>query len=244
MGVNMDGKRQKPRLFGAVNCGRFPAFCKRKGIDPAIEKRFPQVRMLFPDEVRFELYTGRPISREVVAFAKEASRARADVRELSAKELGEVRASSQFNQTQTWLLLLHRDIPTKAALDCTLCRTALPMLKRTAARLEAASVHVGWVNCSSEDETITQTCGEIGEATEEKTSQWGELRLVHYAGGQPTSTGLWNSDLLPPNEMTRHSLLAAHEAAAQVSELLTKSAQANTGMASLAGHPGLAKNEL
>merc|ERR1719296_85250 len=42
------GSRQKPRLFGAVNCGRFPDFCKKKGADPAITKRFPQVRVLFP----------------------------------------------------------------------------------------------------------------------------------------------------------------------------------------------------
>merc|ERR1711920_505525 len=129
--------------------------------------------------------------------------------------MGELEHASVGNKSQTWLLLLHKDAASKTALDCALCRTALPMLKRTAARLEAANVHVGWMNCSSSRENVSNACDVIADPVEDKaSSEWGALRLLHFAGGPPTSTGLWNTQLLAPGEMTRDSLLAALEAAA------------------------------
>lgn len=42
-----------------------------------------------------------------------------------------------------WLILFHKEAATaKAALDCPLCRTALPALRRAAPRLLAAGVRV------------------------------------------------------------------------------------------------------
>eukprot|EP00927_Polykrikos_kofoidii_P040145 TRINITY_DN34366_c0_g1_i1.p1 TRINITY_DN34366_c0_g1~~TRINITY_DN34366_c0_g1_i1.p1 ORF type:complete len:839 (+),score=136.21 TRINITY_DN34366_c0_g1_i1:120-2636(+) len=235
------GVRQKPRLFGAVNCGRFGAFCKRKGIDPAVEKRFPHVRMIFPEEVRYELYRGAPIGRELIAFAREASRSRSTVRELNIPVLKELAKEPE----RVWLVLLQKE-PTsnKAALDCALCKTALPMLKRTAARFEEAGVGVGWINCSDLVGTGATACNQLGGPAAagpgdvtgtSVTAEWGELRLLRLGGASmerawpPPSTGLWDSTLVPLNEMTRTGLLTALETAASMSNILAGSREGARG---------------
>lgn len=225
------GARAKARLFGAVNCGRFREFCKRKGADPSFAKRFPQVRMLFPDEVRFEVYRGRPLGKELVAFAREASRARGEVELLNASSLAAFEAGPK---QAPWLVMLHQDTTAKAALDCLLCRTALPMLRRTALRLEKAGVRVGWVNCSA-DEEICEPLKEDGV-----WADWGALRFLELGGlglglGPPPAPAgeeapkppplrvesLWDGELLI-GEMAQQGLVAALESAARTAEFLAR----------------------
>lgn len=224
-------RRLKPRLFGAVNCGRFPDFCKRKGIDPAIERRFPQVRMLFPEEVRFELYRGRPLAREVSAFAREASRTPGGVRALGAASVMELQAAAPSQ----WLALLLREPGGRASLDCTLCRSALPALRRAAPRFAAAGVHVGWANCTAEAATCAVLAGQdpeegSGRSPEEGGAEWGALRLLEFggpsagAGGGPLappsrSQALWDQRLVV-GEAGQAALVAALEAAAAMAGLL------------------------
>lgn len=123
---DVPGTRRKPRLFGAVNCGRFRDFCKRKGADPKLAKRFPLVRMLFPEEARFEVFPGRPIGKELVSFTREASRPTGKVLQLDAESIAKLENPQSFPSPEPWLILFRYEVTVKAALDCELCRAALP----------------------------------------------------------------------------------------------------------------------
>lgn len=72
----------------------------------------------------------------------------------------------------------------------------------------------------------------------------GDLRLLQFAGGEATAAGLWSPQLLPPGDMTRDSLLAALETAAQVSEVLAKQSSTHVAMLGRKGRPGAIKAEL
>lgn len=213
------GGRVRPRLFGAVNCGRFPDFCKRKGADPKVQKLFPQVRILFPEEVRYEIYKGRPVGRDLMAYTREATRPQGEVPKLNASQLLGVQAAAQKS---LWVILFHWDLSAKTAQDCELCRTARPMLRRTARRLSGAGLELGWMNCTDEG----PVCEALG-ATEQK-ADWGSLRLVELGGWanaaseelQATrSLPLWDADLLA-GKMGQQDLLMAFESAARMAEFL------------------------
>lgn len=215
----------RPLLYGAVNCGRFPDFCKRKGADPSVTKRFPQVRMLFPNEVRFEVYHGRSLAKDVVAFAREASRQVGAVETLNKESLLKIQAA----QSSLWLLYLQLDAPgdgkASKKLDCQLCRSVLPVMRRTAPRLLAAGVRVGVVNCSAEEDVCTMLSG--SGPVNLDTSQWGTLRLVQFKGPvevpsflRPAqSLTVWDETLLIGE--TGHSvLISSLEAAAAMAQLM------------------------
>jgi len=232
------GRRQKPRLFGAVNCGRFPDFCKKKGADPAITKRFPQVRVLFPSQGRFEVYHGRPLGRELAAFARESSRTPVVVPEL----LWDNVTALSGGPRQPWLVLLRKEPKDKKKrADCDLCKAALPMLGRAAVRLLRAGVQVAWANCSEPEGRV---CSSLGGAEEEST--WGSLRFVEIgsgvqgdsddARGVGRAVALWDSGLIA-GEMSQSGLLAALEAAGHAAEFLLGSSAAAGAAARPAG-PG------
>mmetsp|Transcript_101443 Transcript_101443/g.325981 ORF Transcript_101443/g.325981 Transcript_101443/m.325981 type:complete len:834 (+) Transcript_101443:46-2547(+) len=233
-GTLIPGMRTKPRLYGAVNCGRFPDFCKRKGADPSVPKRFPQVRMLFPDEVRFEIYRGRPLGREVFAFAREASRAPGEVQVLNSTDL----QTMQTALPSLWLLYLQREGSSSSkssSLDCQLCRSVLPVLRRTAPRLRAAGLQIGSVNCTahaSACRSFTNADGtEDADGLPAGTPEWGTLRLVEVGtsspGGAPPAPGgppvrsfaLWDQQLLV-GDAGQSVLISAVDAAASMAELM------------------------
>lgn len=211
------GRREKPRLFGAVNCGRFPEFCKRKGADPKMTKRFPQVRMLFPEDVRFELYRGKHSGKDLVSFAREASRPQGDASQLNSTSLAQLKTGTP----STWLVLLHRQTSAKAIWDCELCKTAFPMLRRTALRLKRAGIESGWLNCTAEEEE-TQ-CTELLFGDDQLEEEWGSLRLVQFGAGVGEkgfrSSPMWNSQLIM-GEMSQQSLLATLEAVSRTAEFM------------------------
>lgn len=248
------GNRDKPRLFGAVNCGRFPDFCKRKGADPQKTKLFPQVRMLFPEDLRYEVFKGRPLGRDLMAFAREATRAQGPVQQFDAPSF----RTMQAGHPALWMIHFHWDLSTKAALDCELCRSALPMLKRTSLRLASTGISAGWVNCT--DVELDEVCVALG-ATEDGHADWGALRLVEIGGiepGQPGPDGVvplvaldgsksvpvWDANLVTKS-YGQQELLAALESSARMAEFLMPSGAPRIArQAAQEAGQGAAKSEL
>lgn len=246
--VGSDGTkiiRALPRLWGAVNCGRFPEFCRQKGVEPNAASNFPEVRVIFPQEERYELYQGTLSSsaQDLAAFAREASRVPGPVRQLDEVAFSQL----QKGPPTTWLLLLHLGRFTKASSsrDCPLCSTALPLLRRTSLRLAAAGVQAAWVECFEDKDLcrrLTQTAPEHSLA-----GTWGQLLLIEAgdlaAPGEATirSKPLWDGSLLPTDGMRPVGLLAALEAAAATAEFLAPPAageqrEAQTSQVPRRGH--------
>ncbi|CAE8591856.1 unnamed protein product, partial [Polarella glacialis] len=175
----LPGVRTKPRLYGAVNCGRFPEFCKRKGVDPAVAKHFPQVRVLYPEEMRFEVYHGRPLGKDLVAFTREATRTAGYVRKLDLGVFAELQAAAPA----PWLVLLQRTPALKKGEDCPLCKAALPMLRRSAPRMASGGMQVGWVNCTAE----AHLC-ELLSDSPESGANWGSLQLMQLGTDSAQAT--------------------------------------------------------
>merc|ERR1712028_216411 len=97
------------------------------------------------------------------------------------------------------MVLLQHDVSSKAALDCELCKTVLPMLRRTATRLSKSGVNIAWVNCTSDQDV----CDDVGSSEEGDRADWGSLRLVWFGQGSLENTPpsgsrsleLWDSRL-------------------------------------------------
>lgn len=260
-GAKPGGGRQKPRLFGAVNCGRFPDFCKKKGADPSKTKLFPQVRMLFPDEVRYEVYHGKPLGRDLGAFAREASRPHGEL--FGPLNMTFV-AGLREQPVEPWLVLLRKDLAKgKGVPDCPICGNVLPMMRRTAPRMASAGIKSGWVNCSGSEDLCTALAG--GEEPAGELAAWGALRLVEFGGGRgpggppPTATpapaadeesqppvvetprnwaSLWNTQLLP-GDMSQQSLLVGLEFASRMADFIASTRAA--GSAESGAHTAGAK---